>query len=100
MVLKDVFPKLYLIESHKNCKINDRINASCSTETWCWKRGPQNGEELRQLTVLNSLVASVQLSEVFDSWIWKADKNSDFSVRSMCGLMDSKITGDDRLRFY
>lgn len=84
----------------KHCKITNRINASCFIGTWCWKKEPRNGEESRHLTALNSLVAYVQLLKVYDSWIWKVDNNGDSNVRSLCALMYSQITSDDRLQFH
>ncbi|KAJ0466748.1 putative RNA-directed DNA polymerase [Helianthus annuus] len=80
--LKNLFPRLFLVESNRRCMISDRlVNGLSQLEfNWRWKRSLQAGPELEDVNPLISLLSQVKLTESKDKWGWFGDGPGEFSV--------------------
>lgn len=66
--LKDTYPKLYKIESNKNCKVGDLILSRKGTVlNWSRSRQPRRREVVALLNLL-VVMSDVKLVDVADSW--------------------------------
>ncbi|GKB73439.1 RNA-directed DNA polymerase, eukaryota, reverse transcriptase zinc-binding domain protein, partial [Tanacetum coccineum] len=83
------FPRIYQLESVKDCFIADRIGIS----DWIavFRRPPRGGAETSQFNDLLSLIQDVVLSDSSDSWMWSVDASSGYTVASGRTLIDSNI---------
>ncbi|GJT23006.1 putative reverse transcriptase domain-containing protein [Tanacetum coccineum] len=76
--LMDLFPRLYALESSKDCKINDRWHCldGIWSDNWSW-RCPPRGKALDELANLVSRIGNLSLDSTrVDRWSW-AGKISD-----------------------
>ncbi|GJV38519.1 RNA-directed DNA polymerase, eukaryota, reverse transcriptase zinc-binding domain protein [Tanacetum coccineum] len=83
------FPRIYQLESVKDCFIADRIGISDWIAVF-W-RPPRGGAETSQFNDLLSLFQDVVLSDSSDSWMWSVDASSGYTVASCRTLIDSNI---------
>lgn len=82
--LKDIFPRLYAIESRKNCFVLDRLGEMGQQEhKWEWKRNIRKGMESKEMEELKDLIKDISLTNVADSWKWIISFNNVFSVQSL-----------------
>ncbi|GJY48454.1 RNA-directed DNA polymerase, eukaryota, reverse transcriptase zinc-binding domain protein [Tanacetum coccineum] len=83
------FPRIYQLESVKDCFIAHRIGIS----DWIavFRRPPRGGAETSQFNDLLSLIQDVVLSDSSDSWMWSVDASSGYTVASGRTLIDSNI---------
>lgn len=81
LVLKDVFPYSYKIESNKNCKVNERLlEIGRDGVFWCWSRRLRKEEGCGFFAELNKKIMVVCLSLVLDLWLWQGNLNGYFLV--------------------
>nr|GFA50809.1 hypothetical protein [Tanacetum cinerariifolium]GFA51817.1 hypothetical protein [Tanacetum cinerariifolium] len=83
------FPRIYQLESVKDCFIADRIGIS----DWIavFRRPSRGSAEMSQFNDLLSLTQDVVLSDSSDSWMWSVDASSGYTVASGRTLIDSNI---------
>ncbi|PWA59031.1 RNA-directed DNA polymerase, eukaryota, Reverse transcriptase zinc-binding domain protein [Artemisia annua] len=87
------FPRLFALESNKNCFLQDRW-VSLDGEwraNWEWRiqpRGRTEGDITNLENILNGLALKMDDN---DGWIWSLDNNKGFSVNHLSKLIDSRI---------
>lgn len=55
--LKASFPKMYKMERHKYCKVNDRIHPG--GPIWNWKANISSSEQVREADLLLNMVGNI-----------------------------------------
>ncbi|GJY40252.1 RNA-directed DNA polymerase, eukaryota, reverse transcriptase zinc-binding domain protein [Tanacetum coccineum] len=81
--LMDVFPRLYALESFKDCKINDRWHCldGIWSGNWSW-RCPPRGRALDELSNLVSRIGNLSLDlDRVDKWSWAGETSGVFKVK-------------------
>ncbi|GKC31895.1 hypothetical protein Tco_1039189 [Tanacetum coccineum] len=68
--LKVQFPRVYNLDTDRNCTIANRIPLIQSN--WCsvFRRSPRGGAEMNQFEALKAAIGDVILSDQSDSWVW------------------------------
>ncbi|GJT50250.1 RNA-directed DNA polymerase, eukaryota, reverse transcriptase zinc-binding domain protein [Tanacetum coccineum] len=93
--LKDRFPRLYALETHKECRVNDRwisVDGTWSCR-WAWHSNPR-GRALDDINDLSQLIGSLVLYPGYmDGWIWELDPGGVFTINKLSKLLDSTILG-------
>ncbi|GKA49915.1 RNA-directed DNA polymerase, eukaryota, reverse transcriptase zinc-binding domain protein [Tanacetum coccineum] len=81
---KTLFPRLYSLETMKDCKIVDRCNNHNGpfTRTWQWRRSIRDGEEKQQLCGLLNTLQHFDLSLSSDCWEYTLATSRNYSVSS------------------
>ncbi|GJW30573.1 hypothetical protein Tco_0047448, partial [Tanacetum coccineum] len=86
MVLKQRYPRLYVLEVKKNVDVASKL--SQENLTWSFRRAPRSGVEQDQLTDLTTYVEGVVLGVTPDRWYWTLDGSGEFSVASARKVID------------
>ncbi|GJZ27997.1 putative RNA-directed DNA polymerase [Tanacetum coccineum] len=90
---KEKFPRLYALESNKNCFLQDRwvfLNGEWRSN-WEWRiqpRGRAEGDMINLENLLNGLALE---SDVSDGWRWSLNHNKGFSMNHLSKMIDSSI---------
>ncbi|PWA53992.1 RNA-directed DNA polymerase, eukaryota, Reverse transcriptase zinc-binding domain protein [Artemisia annua] len=96
---KMAYPRIYLLDSDKNCNIASRV---CLND-WSsvLRRNPRGGVESIQFRDLLNIIRGISLSDQRDSWQWSLDSSNGYSVASVRSLIDSFIleTGSEATRW-
>ncbi|KAJ0836378.1 putative RNA-directed DNA polymerase [Helianthus annuus] len=87
--LKVSFPNLFLLENDKSCLVQDRYERQGDTGvwTWRWKRRRLNQLESNELDLLLVMLQQIHINQNPDRWLWLADNEVEFSVKSMKKLL-------------
>ncbi|GKD76546.1 hypothetical protein Tco_1339167 [Tanacetum coccineum] len=94
--LKDVFPRLFALESHQDCKVNERW---CLVDgvwggNWEW-RLPPRGRALNDLNSLLNVIGNLALSpNCSDKWSWVCDDLGRFNVKSISCIIQNNLLSD------
>ncbi|PWA95618.1 RNA-directed DNA polymerase, eukaryota, Reverse transcriptase zinc-binding domain protein [Artemisia annua] len=90
---KSLFPRLFSLEVHKDCKIIDRCTFTNGllSPNWAWRRNIRDGVEKSQLDDMMLLLRDVSLVDSPDSWQFTLDASNTFSVRSMTKCIELVI---------
>ncbi|XP_076915165.1 uncharacterized protein LOC143574428 [Bidens hawaiensis] len=90
--LKCRFPGLFAIIRHKGSKVADCFNRNGDLLVWDWSwiRTPTSNSERIEIQECHSLLRSIRITDMEDSWFWSADTNGLFSVRSVRRLLKSQ----------
>ncbi|GKA57899.1 putative RNA-directed DNA polymerase [Tanacetum coccineum] len=95
LCLKDHFPRLYALETYKECRIKDRwisVNGTWSYN-WDWRSNPR-GRALDDINELSQLIGSLVLYPGYkDGWKWELDPGGVFTVNKLSKLLDSSMLG-------
>nr|GEW12565.1 RNA-directed DNA polymerase, eukaryota, reverse transcriptase zinc-binding domain protein [Tanacetum cinerariifolium] len=87
--LKEVFPRIYSLDTDKGCFIANRVGL------YNWnlvlRRTPRGGAESAQFNSLKETIGNIILTDQHDSWRWSLDVSKGFSVASVRQLVDSHI---------
>ncbi|GJZ06392.1 RNA-directed DNA polymerase, eukaryota, reverse transcriptase zinc-binding domain protein [Tanacetum coccineum] len=84
-----MFPRIYNLDTVKDCSIASRLNLQDLTSVLC--RHPRGGVESVQFDGLKAAIGNITLSEHRDSWYWSLGGTNGFSVASIRSLVDSHI---------
>ncbi|GKB02539.1 RNA-directed DNA polymerase, eukaryota [Tanacetum coccineum] len=99
--LMDMFPKLFALESFKDCKISDRWH--CLDGRWCgnWAwRSPPRGRALDELASLATRIGNLTLySDGADKWSWAGEASSIFKVKTLSKKIQNLLL-NNCLLFY
>ncbi|PWA92450.1 reverse transcriptase domain, Reverse transcriptase zinc-binding domain protein [Artemisia annua] len=92
-IVKDLYPRLYALENHKEVSVRDKL--SDSSLTMSFRRHIRGGAEQVQFDALMSLVSLVNLVPSVDRWVWTLQSTSEFSVASIRKIIDgSRLKSD------
>nr|GEX07753.1 RNA-directed DNA polymerase, eukaryota, reverse transcriptase zinc-binding domain protein [Tanacetum cinerariifolium] len=100
--LIDIFPRLYALDSDKDCKVSDRWDLGHLANgvrggTWSWRISPR-GRSLRDIDALATLIGDIQLvSTDVDKWSWSGDVSGVFRVRSLAKNIDNILLSNCRV---
>ncbi|GKE64956.1 RNA-directed DNA polymerase, eukaryota, reverse transcriptase zinc-binding domain protein [Tanacetum coccineum] len=91
--LADVYPRLYALESMKDCNISDHLLKLSGrlSSAWNWRRSIRNGREKEEMESLASLLEGVEIKSGLDGWCWSFESSGKFSVKSLRVKLDEKI---------
>ncbi|GKA92116.1 putative RNA-directed DNA polymerase, eukaryota, reverse transcriptase zinc-binding domain protein [Tanacetum coccineum] len=94
--LKITFPRIYLLDTDKDCFIVNRISLQdlCSS----FRRQPRAGAEMTQFLELQAKIENVVLSDQGDTWKWSVGSATCFSVAFVRYQIDSKTVTPSNLR--
>ncbi|GJX30962.1 RNA-directed DNA polymerase, eukaryota, reverse transcriptase zinc-binding domain protein [Tanacetum coccineum] len=98
---KDLFPRLYALDTCQDCKVCDRwcVNDSVWGGTWSW-RFPPRGCVLDDLEALVSLIGNLSLSDDDDKCSWSRDASGSFKVKTCCNIIQDNALADCRLGLH
>lgn len=85
MAFKDIFKRLFYLESSPNCLVADRWNEGWK---WNWKRQFDGGALKRKLGELLLIINQVTISHDKDIWRWNLDGQSEFTVNEARRYID------------
>nr|GEV71698.1 RNA-directed DNA polymerase, eukaryota, reverse transcriptase zinc-binding domain protein [Tanacetum cinerariifolium] len=89
VLFKNLFPRLYALESVKNISVADKM-AQPSLE-YSFRRNIRGGAEQVQMASLLSLLEGLILPSMIDRWMWSISGDGEFSVSSVRNYIDDKI---------
>ncbi|GKD83355.1 RNA-directed DNA polymerase, eukaryota, partial [Tanacetum coccineum] len=87
-VLKDLFPRLYVLETNKKMSVGEKLKATSLDSTF--RRKPRGGIEQSQYEELVHMVSSTTLIPKNDRYVWSLDNSGSFSVASLREVIDAK----------
>nr|GEY68461.1 RNA-directed DNA polymerase, eukaryota, reverse transcriptase zinc-binding domain protein [Tanacetum cinerariifolium] len=87
--LKDLFPRLYNLETSKGITIGRKL--AQPNLIYSFRRTPRGGAERVQMEELEQLINSVRLTPMADILIWTLDSAGIFSMASVRTLIDNKM---------
>ncbi|PWA83973.1 RNA-directed DNA polymerase, eukaryota [Artemisia annua] len=88
--LRDKFPRLYDMESNKECFIAERWVED--QWVWSWNRSIRSGSRIEhQLMEMLAMLMNVNISDTDDKWKWEFELDGIFSVRSVRKIIDSSF---------
>ena len=85
-VLKDLFPRLYALESNKLVTVGAKLKDSSMDNSF--RRKARGGVEMSQYETLIDMVNSASLVPMADRYIWSLENSSEFSVASIRKVID------------
>ncbi|GKA47992.1 RNA-directed DNA polymerase, eukaryota, reverse transcriptase zinc-binding domain protein [Tanacetum coccineum] len=94
--LKSLYPRLFALETNKECRISDL----CFTQNglpyhiWAWRRVVRDGHEMNQLRDLLGLVNSFCPCDTPDSWAFMLNTHKYITVASMRREIEKHILCD------
>lgn len=91
--LMDLFPRLYALESKKDCKVSERwvFSNGMWGGIWAW-RSPPRGRSSSDLQSLTSILGNFSLNAgTNDSWRWVLDHSGSFSVKQLSKIIQEKM---------
>nr|GEW21735.1 hypothetical protein [Tanacetum cinerariifolium] len=93
--LKDLFPRLYALDTSQECKVCDRWSVSDGVwgGTWSW-RFPHRGRALDALDDIVLLISNLSLSDIKDKWSWSRDASRSFKVKDCCNIIQENALAD------
>ncbi|GJS27861.1 RNA-directed DNA polymerase, eukaryota [Tanacetum coccineum] len=92
IVLKDLYPRIYALETCKFVKVGTKLTQS--SLDFSFRRKPRGGIEQEQYEALLVQVQDVNLVPVSDRWKWSLENSGDFSVASVRKMLDDKMLPD------
>ncbi|KAD7117550.1 hypothetical protein E3N88_04818 [Mikania micrantha] len=82
---KQVFPNLFALEKHKNCKVSQRIRQDSGGIlgfNWEWRRTNLNSNLSDECSDLEEMIRSYPFKDGSDTWVWNGEVNGEFSTHS------------------
>ncbi|PWA81363.1 RNA-directed DNA polymerase, eukaryota [Artemisia annua] len=95
--LQTTYPRLYMLENDKHCKIYERVTIVDGVQTlnWNWRRPIRDGPESEQLSGLLIQLRDLNLSNTPDTWNYTLDPSLLFSVSSFRRHVESCCFDDN-----
>lgn len=81
-----LFPRLYALESQKDCTVSSRRGSSCWE--WRWNRPIRSSREVTMIQQLVDNLPSNIISQDDDRWVWCLDGKSEFSIAQIRHCFD------------
>ncbi|GJS39463.1 RNA-directed DNA polymerase, eukaryota [Tanacetum coccineum] len=85
-VLKDIFPRLYVLETNKKVSVGDKLKDFRLDSSF--RRKARGGIEQVQYEELSDMVNSISLTPKNDRYVWSLSNSGDFSVASFRKVID------------
>ncbi|PWA45456.1 RNA-directed DNA polymerase, eukaryota, Reverse transcriptase zinc-binding domain protein [Artemisia annua] len=84
-LFKDRWPRLYSLESNKNCSISDRISHSGTAFLLGpgWNVWPSTVEEISEMNDVNYMLNNIRFVGSKDVWKWDEEGSNHFSVANV-----------------
>ncbi|GKC50390.1 hypothetical protein Tco_1073135 [Tanacetum coccineum] len=97
--IKDKYPRLFTLETHRDCSIADRwkLQNGAWVGDWRWRsylrgRSDLRGRFIDDLTELSNRISTICLVDgSLDRWQWSLARNGHFSVSHLSKLVDDKV---------
>ncbi|GJT58883.1 hypothetical protein Tco_1002416 [Tanacetum coccineum] len=89
LALNHKFSRLYALDNYKQITVVEKINHAFMVDTF--HRPPRGGAEEEQLGFLLSRMDSLILTNIPDHWVWSLEATCEFSVKSVCQLINDLI---------
>ncbi|GJU31029.1 RNA-directed DNA polymerase, eukaryota, partial [Tanacetum coccineum] len=80
-----LFPRVYALETTKDCSVAEKLNGSVLDS---FRRNARGGVEEHQLAQLRLLIDPVILSSSEDRWVWELNSDGGFHVKDIRRLLD------------
>nr|GEU86972.1 RNA-directed DNA polymerase, eukaryota, reverse transcriptase zinc-binding domain protein [Tanacetum cinerariifolium] len=87
-VLKDLYPRIYALETCKTVNVSTKLNDSSLDNSF--RRRTRGGVEHAQYDDLSDLLNAVTLLPMADRWVWSLESSGEFSVASIRKVIDEK----------
>ncbi|GKB14500.1 RNA-directed DNA polymerase, eukaryota, reverse transcriptase zinc-binding domain protein [Tanacetum coccineum] len=84
--LKNLYPRLFSLETNKNVTIASKLSHSSLVSSF--RQDPRGGAQQSQLDALMDKLQDVSLVNMRDRWVWSLEGSRDFSVASVRKLVD------------
>ncbi|GJW97306.1 RNA-directed DNA polymerase, eukaryota, reverse transcriptase zinc-binding domain protein [Tanacetum coccineum] len=95
-VLKDIFPRLYVLETNKKVSISDKLKDFRLDSLF--RQKARGGIEQVQYEELSDMVNSISLTPKNDRYVWSLSNPGDFSVTSFRKVIDENRYPGGRFR--
>nr|GEV07017.1 RNA-directed DNA polymerase, eukaryota [Tanacetum cinerariifolium] len=92
--LRYMFPRLYELDSNKECTVADKMNAPLTSS---FRRTVRGGAESLQLAHLLDLLGPVILSNMEDRWIWDMNGDGVYRVKDVHIFLDEVFLPNDAI---
>nr|GEW70825.1 RNA-directed DNA polymerase, eukaryota, reverse transcriptase zinc-binding domain protein [Tanacetum cinerariifolium] len=92
-VVKDLFPRLFALENHKEVSVRSKLDDSCLDCTF--RRSARGGIEQVQFDALVNLVNLINLAHIVDRWVWTLKGSGEFSVAYIRKVIDANRLKSD-----
>nr|GEY06303.1 hypothetical protein [Tanacetum cinerariifolium] len=99
--LKDLYPRLFALDSCQDCTICEKwcLNGSWSG-MWSW-RCPPRGRAINDVSSIFSLISNLSISgEGADNWVWSREALGIFKVNSLSLHLHELLLADHSLGSY
>ncbi|GJW43787.1 RNA-directed DNA polymerase, eukaryota, reverse transcriptase zinc-binding domain protein [Tanacetum coccineum] len=83
--LCDKFPRLFALDTFKECSVMSKMSAPFTSS---FRRGVRGGVESAQLTDILLILEPVMVSSIDDRYSWDLNGNGDFKVKDVRRLLD------------
>ncbi|GKC55652.1 hypothetical protein Tco_1083250 [Tanacetum coccineum] len=94
--LMDLYPRLYALETNKECKVND-LWCLCNGVwggVWSW-RIPLRGRTVDDLVQMVDIISNVSFSsDSVDKWVWNSDVSGMFKVKVLSHNIQNSAYSD------
>nr|GEW85502.1 RNA-directed DNA polymerase, eukaryota [Tanacetum cinerariifolium] len=87
-VFKELYPRIYALETCKTLNASTKLNDSSLDNSF--RRRTRGGVEQAQYDALSDLLNAVTLVPMADGWVWSLESSGEFSVASICKVIDEK----------
>nr|GEV15645.1 RNA-directed DNA polymerase, eukaryota [Tanacetum cinerariifolium] len=83
--LRVLFPRIYALESFKDCTVASKLQSSVSHSL---RRDVRGGVESSQIVQLEEIIGTVILSNMEDRWTWDLNSDRVFRVKDVLNILD------------
>ncbi|GJU81649.1 RNA-directed DNA polymerase, eukaryota [Tanacetum coccineum] len=90
--LRHLFPRLFALETNKDCSVASKIQSSVIST---FRRPVRGGIETAQLDLLEKSIEGTILSTLDDRWIWDLNGEGVFQVKDVRTLLDDYFLPKD-----
>ncbi|GJX29633.1 hypothetical protein Tco_0237712 [Tanacetum coccineum] len=93
--IKHQYPRFYALESHKQISVATKMRHA--SFYFSYRRAPRGGVEQKHQLHLLSRMTDLLLPHMLDRWVWSLEALGDFSMKSVCNLIDDMLLPKEEL---